>query len=72
MVVNRRATLLKRRGASRVPDTRLPRRGLPTLIPGMTPVTTMKRRGGERVMPGMRLNMMTKTMFFLSLMCLLE
>ncbi len=39
---------------------------------GMTPVTTTKRRGGERVMPGMRQNMMTKTMFFLSLMRLLK
>jgi hypothetical protein len=72
MVVHRRAMLLKYRGASWVPDTRLPRRGLPTLIPGMTPVTTTKRRGGKRVMPGMRRNMMMKTMFFLSLMHLLE
>ncbi len=72
MVVHRRAMLLKRRGAGWVPDTRLPGRGLPTLIPGMMPVTMTKRRGGERVMPGMRQNMMTKMMFFLSLMGLLE
>ncbi len=72
MVVHRRAMLLKRIRASRVPDTRLPGRGLPTLIPAMTPVTRMKRRGEERVMPGMRQNMMMKMMFFLSLMHLLE
>ncbi len=72
MVVHRRATLLKRRGVNQVPDTRLPGRGLPALIPGMMPIPTTIRRGGERVMPWMRQNMMTKTMFFLSLMHLLE
>jgi hypothetical protein len=72
MVLHRRATLLKRRGASQVPDTRLPGRGPPALMPGMRPIATTMRRGVERVMPGMRQNMMMKTMFFLSLMRLLE
>ncbi len=44
------------------------RKRTPALIPGMAPIPTTMRRGGERVMHGMRQNMMTKTMFFLSLM----
>jgi hypothetical protein len=61
----------KKRG-NLVPDTRLPGRGVPTLLPRMTPITTTKRRGGERMMSGMRQNIMTKRMFFLSLMRFLE
>ncbi len=56
--VHRRATLQERGGASRIPT--------------MAPNTRLQRRGGAKLIPRMTPNTMTKRMFFLSQMCLLE